>query len=256
MSTPEMALEIMGSLARVRQGRHLLVINTHADYDHAWGNSVFAELDSRYPAPIIGHAKTRARLLGQEARDGLAKKQAESSRFASVRLAPPDVTFTDGLEVDGGDLSLRLIPTPGHTPDHVAVWVPEIRLVLAGDAAEHPFPHVDSPHNLPTLRKSLHTLIDLQPASVLPCHGGTTDPDLPARNLAYFDEVAHHCHAALDAHTLPDDWPTSEALGNLVGFGYDDALRFAGADPATTPDFYRHFHQSAVRVTLESLTAM
>nr|MBA3827158.1 hypothetical protein [Ktedonobacterales bacterium] len=33
MSTPELALEIMQSLARVRQGRHLVVINTHADYD-------------------------------------------------------------------------------------------------------------------------------------------------------------------------------------------------------------------------------
>ncbi len=256
MSTPELALEIMQSLARVRQGRHLVVINTHADYDHAWGNSVFAELDSRYPAPIIGHAKARARLLSQASRDSLAKKRGEDHRFDSVHLAPPDVTFTDGLELDGGDLTLHLIPTPGHTPDHVAVWIPQIRLLLAGDAAEHPFPHVDSPHDLPILRQSLHAMIALQPLSVMPCHGGTQDAELPARNLAYFDEVARHCRAALDAHTLPPDWATSETLADLVGFSFDDAVRAAGADPATTSAFYQHFHQSALRATLESLTAM
>ena len=256
MSTPELALEIMQSLQRVRQGRHLIVINTHADYDHAWGNSVFAELESRYPAPIIGHAKTRARLLSQQAQDALAEKRRTSPRFDTVRLAPPDVTFTDMMEVDGGDLTLQLIPTPGHTPDHIAVWIPQIRLVLAGDAAEHPFPHVGSAHSLPTLRASLEAIQALQPLSVIPCHGGTIDADLPARNLAYFDEVARHSRAALDGGTLPADWATNDDLPNLVGFAYEDALRFAGADPATTSDMYRHFHLAALRATIEALTAM
>ena len=62
MATPEMATEIMVALQRLRQGRQLLVINTHADYDHCWGNRVFGDPDSRYFAPIIAHERARLRL--------------------------------------------------------------------------------------------------------------------------------------------------------------------------------------------------
>ena len=36
------------------RGRELLVVNTHADYDHAWGNQLFAAADGMAPAPIVG----------------------------------------------------------------------------------------------------------------------------------------------------------------------------------------------------------
>jgi hypothetical protein len=41
---------------RLRAGRQLLVINSHADYDHCWGNSLFAGKTAVHPAPIIGSA--------------------------------------------------------------------------------------------------------------------------------------------------------------------------------------------------------
>jgi glyoxylase-like metal-dependent hydrolase (beta-lactamase superfamily II) len=256
MGTPELATEIMQSLQRVRQGRHLLAINTHAHWDHCWGNSIFADVENRFAAPIIGHAKTRRHLQSQEARDTLARKQAEDARFNTVKLAPPTITFSETLCLDGGDLTLELVPTPGHADDHVVVWIPKIRLLLAGDAAEFPFPSVSHAHDLSILRASLERLMALDPVMVIPCHGGTTEPDLPQRNLAYFDEVARRCHAALDTGALPPGWAQDANLPDVVGFAYADALRFAGADPAKTPAFYRSFHHDAVRVTMESLTAM
>lgn len=250
MTTPEMATDIMQSLQRIRQGRHLIVINTHAHYDHAWGNAIFADIESRYAGPIIGHAKTRALLLGQESRDKLAEMQAQQPRLGHVKLAPPNITFTDGLQIDGGDLMLDLIPTPGHTEDHIAVWVPQIRLLFAGDAAEHPFPHVTRAADLPILRASLAKMQALAPHTVLPCHGGTRDAELLARNLRYFDEVARHCQTVHDASTLPADWATDEQLPITIGFSYEEALRFLDVDPAKTPKFYQRFHLDAVRVTL------
>ncbi|HZJ49394.1 MAG TPA: MBL fold metallo-hydrolase [Actinomycetota bacterium] len=52
------------------------------------------------------------------------------------------MTFAGPFRIDGGDLRLDLVETPGHTEDHVSVWIPQLRLLLAGDAVEHPFPHV------------------------------------------------------------------------------------------------------------------
>jgi glyoxylase-like metal-dependent hydrolase (beta-lactamase superfamily II) len=253
MSTPKLATGILESVRPALQGRQLLVVNTHADWDHCWGNAVFATPGGSHPAPILGHEVARERLRGEEERQKLAERQQAEPRFADVRLVPPTLTCADGMRIDGGDLTLELLPTPGHTPDHLAVWVPELRLLLAGDAAEHPFPCVYDAVTLPALLASLHSLAALNAVTLIPCHGGTTDPGLPARNLAYFAAIERHARAAQAAGALPSNWAERDDLPARIGFPFDEAVRQCGADPAVTSPLYQRFHLAAVRVTLELL---
>ena len=58
MSTPGDARWLREQIAADCAGRSLIVVDTHADYDHAWGNSVFADV------PIIGHAPLRRAAAG------------------------------------------------------------------------------------------------------------------------------------------------------------------------------------------------
>lgn len=246
MDTPERAACILAAVAPEVASRQLLVINTHADWDHCWGNAVFAHRG----CPIIGHARASARLQSATEQVVLAEKQHQDARYANVRLVAPTITFTDGLQIAGGDLTIALIPTPGHTPDHIAVWVPELRLLLAGDAAEHPFPYIDDPQALPVLFASLHHMAALHPMQVIPCHGGTTDPELIARNLAYFAAIAAHADAALAVADGAAPWRQQDDVPVFIGFPYAAALHAAQADPTTTPAFYRDFHDKAVRTVL------
>lgn len=248
MATPELAQGIVAAVRDELAGRQLLVINTHADWDHSWGNATFAAPGGRHPAPILGHARCAERLRSDEERHRLQEKRREEARFASVRLVPPTITFAgEGMRIDGGDLTLELVPTPGHTPDHVAVWVPELRLLLAGDAAEHPFPCAGPAEALPELRRSLERLRALDAAMVIPCHGGTTDPGLLARNLDYFAELERRARDTLADGRLPEDWAAREDLPDVLGMPYEAAVRMAGADPAAVPAFYRVFHVAATR---------
>ena len=259
MSTPELSAEIMDMLASERDGRQLLVINTHADYDHCWGNATFATPGGTYPTPIIAHERCLARMRSVEARASLERRQQRDSRFASVRLVEPTITFDERLHIEGGDLTIECFPTPGHTEDHIALWVPELRLIFAGDAAEYPFPHVADGETLPILLRSLEHIAAFDPAVVLPCHGGTITPDLPARNLAYFATVERLTRAALAGGrvppeaagwTKPDDQADIERLPELMDFSYEEALRQCGADIDSTPAFYRDFHQDAIKSTI------
>jgi glyoxylase-like metal-dependent hydrolase (beta-lactamase superfamily II) len=252
--TPEQAERIVAALRPEMAGRELLVVNTHADWDHCWGNAVFAA-EGSFPAPILGHELARERLLGEEARRELAEKRTREPRFGAVRLVAPDVTFRDGLRIAGGDLTLELEPTPGHTPDHVSMWIPEIRLLLAGDAAEYPFPYVHAAADLPALLDSLQRLEALGADVTLPCHGGTSDPGLPGRNLAYFAAVDRHGQAVLKGSGLPADWEQWDDLPALVGYPYEEAVREAGAAAEDVPGFYRAFHTAAVRAVVGSLRA-
>lgn len=256
-ATPEQAEQVRVALAPELASRQPLVIITHADYDHAWGNAAFVGRDGVVTTPIIGHAVAREWMQGEGAAAELRQKQAESPRFASVRLIAPSIAYTDSLVIDGGDLTLELLHTPGHTPDHTAVWIPQLRLLLAGDAAEHPFPQVHEGADLPDIRRSLARLQALDPAWVLPCHGGVFDPGLLARNLAFFATVERHARAALAAGAVLsslDSVPIDE-LERLAGYSYAEALANAGAVAAETPAFYRGFFESALRATFAWLRA-
>ena len=170
LSTPADARLLRAAVADDAAGRALIVVDTHADYDHAWGNSVFADV------PIVGHARCGERLRGDEAAADIARwSAAMPGRFDEVVAAPPSILHGDeGLVLDGGDVTIELIHTPGHSDDHVALYLRELGILLAGDAAEVPFPHVDTPTGLVRARASLELLAALGATYVLPCHGGTT----------------------------------------------------------------------------------
>lgn len=220
MSAPEEAETVLGLLAADIDGRSLVVVNTHQHYDHTWGNAAF-DARGRHPAPIVAHALGAEIARSCEAADELARRQAEGPRFASVRIVPPTVTVTAEAAIDAGGLTLELLPTPGHTRDHLAVWIPEIRTLLAGDAAEHPFPYAERPEDLPELVASLERLAALGAEVVIPCHGGTSDPGLLRRNLDYF-----------------------ASLG--PGRSFEAALEPLGLRPEDVPALYEEFHRMNV----------
>ena len=85
-------------------GRVALVLLTHGHPDHAEGARRFAELAGSVPVRALDPAHR----LGEEG------------------LAEGDVIELDGLE-------LRVMETPGHTPDSLTFWLPADEAVLTGD---------------------------------------------------------------------------------------------------------------------------
>lgn len=250
---PQTAAELL-EIARphLTQGRHLLAINTHDHWDHAWGNQVFDGPDALHPAPIIATRRSAARLR----HDFLAEmQQREPGRFDAVRLVPPNVLFDDTLTIDGGDLTLELFPTPGHAPDHVAIFIPQIRTLLAADAAEFPFPFPENAQALPALRESLARMVALEPQVALYCHASVSSgPDLLRQNIAYFDTLEARCRAALE-RGVPVQLAPEEDVAALVSFPFAEALP-PDLDAAKLPDFYAKGHAASIRMMLEWLAPM
>ncbi|MEM8533573.1 MAG: MBL fold metallo-hydrolase [Chloroflexota bacterium] len=235
-------------------GRQLLVINTHADWDHAWGNHVFAGPDSTISAPIIASQQCAKRLRTQEMAEGLRSMRGNApERFNDVRLTPPTLLFDQQFTIDGGDLTLELFATPGHTADHVAIYLPEIRTLLAGDAAELPFPFVESAESLPLLRDSLARMAALKPAYALYCHAPVTSgPTVLAQNITYFDMVEQRCRTAL-ANGISPQLVDDNDIEELVKFPYADAIP-TDMDADELANFYRPGHRGALRAMLEYLS--
>lgn len=230
------------------EGRQLLAVNTHSHWDHAWGNQALLGL-----APILGTRRCAELLRSPEQARKLERMRAEEpGRFDDVRIVPPTLTFEERLAIDGGDLTLELFLTPGHAPDHLAVFIPEIGTLLAGDAAELPFPFPERPETLPQLRESLRRMAALEPRAALYCHAPTdSGPALLRRNAAYFDTLEARCRAALE-RGVPPQPPADADVETLAGFPFAET-HAPGEVPEELRGFYHDGHRASLRMMLQHL---
>lgn len=235
--------------------RQLLVVNTHADYDHAWGNQIFAGPDAEYPAPILASRLCVEQMRRPDVATYIEEMQhKEPDIFGDLRLTEPTLLFDERLTISGGDLTLELFATPGHKPDHISIYIPEISTMLAADAAELPYPFASSPADLSTMRASLSALIALQAETVLYCHAPVViGPQLLHDNIAYFDNLEAHCRAAL-ARGVPANPDEGEDVIALVGCTFDQCTPQSSHWQEVNEYYRNEGHARQIRMMLSSLS--
>lgn len=245
-ATPQEAMQMMNMLTADLVGRQLLVVNTHQHYDHVWGNSIFAQ-GASYPASILAHEKSLSLDVWSLWEANLPKMKTQTPRFAGVCVTHPTIVFKDTLQIDGGDLTLQLLPAPGHSPDQVVVWIPEIAVLLAADALEFPFPYIDSAADLPVLLETMQTLQALKPQYVLLCHEGMHDSKIITQNINYFEHLKQKCDnqnisigsVDIEEEVLERIYPFEEVM---LDFGFHELCQ---------KELYQGFHRRNIKAILE-----
>jgi endoribonuclease LACTB2 len=90
---------------------------------------------------------------------------------------PTDVAWVPLREdsfVEAGDVSLWVVHTPGHSPDHVCFFEPRSGVLFAGDLVLNGGTVVIPPSlggHLASYLRSLHRVLELQPRVILAGHG-------------------------------------------------------------------------------------
>ena len=231
--------------------RQLLVINSHADWDHTWGNGFFSGAVHQAPqAPIIAHEYCRTRMLSEEAKASLADYQQRYAIFQNVVLTPPTLTFSQRLTIYGGDLTLELLSAPGHCPDHIAIWIPELRTLLAFDAVESPLPLIGDAQQVQPMFATLEHFLAMQPQQVFCSHGEKTGSAVIERNQAYLREIERRCRR-FTTHT-----PISTVLKHasaFINYSLDEAV--GGSDEIVDQSYYSWTHNHNVSCIMQWLMA-
>lgn len=130
------------------------VVVTHAHSDHASGSAAIA---ARWPDAVF---------LKWPCPD------------ADPRYPVAWRGLADGQRLAAGDVTLEVVHTPGHAPDHVCLWHGETRTLFGGDLLI-----ADSTVVVPGTRggdlraylDSLARVAALEPQRVLPAHGAVID---------------------------------------------------------------------------------
>ncbi len=178
---PEDMMPVREMLAE--RGRPILVVNTHADWDHTWGNAAFPD------TPIIAHRLCRAAMLTEGKRTLEEKQATEPERFRGVTIVPPTITFSAFMDIDLGGLTLSIHHLPGHTADEAVVHIPEAGVLLAGDAAEWPIPTTDVGPLGPWADALRRWALRDDVRTVVPSHGPVSDGQLLRDNAQYLDAL-------------------------------------------------------------------
>ena len=138
------------------------ICDTHGHVDHVAANAAVQRA-------------TGARLLIHEADRELIERPHPfwSAMVGGIEPSQPDGTLADGDELHVGDLTVRVVHTPGHTPGCVCLAIEDLLLtgdtLFAGSVGRTDLPG----GSMPTLQESLRRIVAEfgEETRLLPGHG-------------------------------------------------------------------------------------
>ena len=155
--------------------KYITVVNTHWHWDHIGGNYLYQD------CTIIAHS------LCKEAME--KNKNELEERFP---VYPPNLVFDDRIVIYLEQLRLELIHTVIHSRDSIIGYLPQLKLLIAGDTLEDPLPYIDEVEDLPDHILNIGELNKYDVKRIIPSHGskrsyyeGGYDKTLVKANYAY-----------------------------------------------------------------------
>lgn len=199
------------ALQRISGQPFRYIINTDHHRDRVLGNAWF-------DAPVVAHQVTAQQLLAtkgsfiSQAAEELSRNDNELVEIASLRFVPPQISFSDTLELHCGERVLTLYHRPGAAIGNTWVLLPDEKILFAGDsvtANQHPVITDGS------TRAWLESLDELQQSdyegwTIVPGRGEPATPEA-ARALADYLRAARRRISSL----CKSGRPRSE-MGGLV----------------------------------------
>ena len=156
------------------------LVITHHHADHNMGISVYKDV------PIISSLDTKL-LMAQKRKKYITK------------------TFTHNYVISGDKYTLHIVQTDGHTKGSSYCWVPESRILIAGDTFFNKrFPFGADPTVDPVLwHKALKEMIALEPALIIPGHGPAATVEDLKEISDFFDQALSFIQLKLEEGLTP-----------------------------------------------------
>jgi len=139
------------------EGRNLFVLNTHTHWDHILGNNEFTEVYvHKNEAKIVSNFYDLSFLIDSPRE--IVKKYAE--RNFLIPPAKTIIKIKDKYEFNLGELKVKVIHTPGHSPGSICL-LSSTNELFTSDVAYYGDTFLPKRKSFPKVLKSLSKLINL-----------------------------------------------------------------------------------------------
>jgi cyclase len=194
--------------------RKFTVVLSHWHLDHIAGNAVFDDSD------VIATSLTRDALVRGKA-DIEAGKMWGPPAITPIRV--PNVTFEDHKKLSVGEIALELRRRNIHSIDGCVIYLPNDKLLLAGDTLEDPLTYMIEVENLAEHVRDLREMQRWDVAKILPNHGdpdvimkGGYDKTLIDATISYVTKVLTRAHDTDYLKGAMEDYVGDEAARGWV----------------------------------------
>lgn len=145
-----------------------LLVITHQDRDHA---GALATVADETGATTLAHVDDAPYIAGDKA-------LLKGGEYPDHQV---DIGVVDGVVFQTVAGEMQVVATPGHSPGHISLYLPDEKLLIAGDAitAEDAFdgPNEDATLDMETAIESIGRLATLEVERTLCFHGGYVEHD-------------------------------------------------------------------------------
>jgi cyclase len=165
--------------------RHFTVVNSHWHLDHVGGNAVYADVDR------ISTEKTIQLMTAKKA---VIEAGKEWGPPAINPLVVPNVGIFEDINYEVGGIPVELRPVNIHSEDGLVIYLPQDRILLAGDTLEDTVTFISEPERIVEHHKNLRDLQGWDIDRIFPNHG---NPDVIAHGgygTTLIDATADYLH--------------------------------------------------------------
>ncbi|MBI3354820.1 MAG: MBL fold metallo-hydrolase [Nitrospirae bacterium] len=183
--TPDLGRKLLSEIRKVTNKPVKYVINTHFHPDHFFGNQVFKDT-----AVIISHENTRTHILDRGEFAIKTFRERLGELFDDAEVVLPMVTFNNKLTIHLGGRKIEISYFGrGHTDGDAIVYVPDEKVVFAGDLVNNGrLPFIGDGHS-GDLVETLKKMDALDVNLVIPGHGYVSDKTGIAKSREFIEDL-------------------------------------------------------------------
>jgi glyoxylase-like metal-dependent hydrolase (beta-lactamase superfamily II) len=200
-----------------------VVVNTHADGDHFWGNELvtpaeiitsqasYEEMLNIQPKSMImlgkvGKLASALRILGADKVGRWFQGMVAPYDYQAVTQTLPTRTFEDALTLHVGGRAVHLMEVgPAHTQGDLMVYIPDTKTLYTSDILFIGSTPVTWAGPIENWVAALDRILEMDVNAIVPGHGPITDKDGVRQVKAYWKYVAGEVRSRYDAGMSPQD---------------------------------------------------
>lgn len=188
---PQDTHNLLSELGELSSTGIAYLVYTHEHFDHLIGS---AHLTNR----IIAHQSSINEITRLKA--GLPKEVNQyfpdiyrefSQVFNSAEIVLPEIVFDNKLELYMGNRTLVLFHAGGHSRGSVCIYIPDDKILFAGDNIVAGMPLVTPNSSFREWMDLLRSIEKMDIAIIIPGHGMMCDKDTASKNLIYFETISN-----------------------------------------------------------------
>lgn len=219
LGSPALALELLAEIRRITSVPVRYLVVTHYHADHIYGLQAFKDAGATIIAQrdgLIYLNSDTAQLRLKASRDELAPAVDDNTRLVAA-----DRWIDQPTTLQLGGLDFLLQPAgPAHTPEDLVVWVPQRKLLFAGDLVfRGRIPFVGQADSRRWI-SALDTLLSFDANTIVPGHGPVSasaraDLELTRDYLVYLRQTMGEAARNMDPFEqayASTDWSRFEKL--------------------------------------------